>query len=99
GPGGSGADGGGSGTGGGGGSAGALPGQGLEQLSARVRPQWRVRRRFTQLRRLTVTDLPLAASVRIVCRGRHCPVRRRNVAVRRGRAVTTRLRRVKLLPG
>jgi uncharacterized membrane protein YgcG len=83
----------------GGGAPGALGAPRLEPLGARVRAKWRVRRRFSQLRRLTVTELPLASRVRIVCRGRHCPLRSRRVKVRRGRAVTTRLRRVRLLPG
>jgi hypothetical protein len=83
----------------GGGAPGTTGGQRLEPLGARVRARWRVRRRFTQLRRLMVTELPLASRVRIVCRGRRCPLRSRAVKVRRGRAITTKLRRVRLLPG
>ncbi|HEX8085564.1 MAG TPA: hypothetical protein VF529_14825 [Solirubrobacteraceae bacterium] len=83
----------------GGGGPGAFPTGRLEPLGARVRARWRVRRRFSQLRRLTVTDLPLASSVRIVCRGPRCPLRSRGVKVRRGRAATRKLRRVRFLPG
>jgi hypothetical protein len=85
---------------GGGPAGGAAPsGQPLERLSARVRALWRVRRTYTQLRRLEVSRLPLASRVRVVCRTKGCPFRSRTVRVRRGRAVTTRLRRKRLLPG
>jgi uncharacterized membrane protein YgcG len=78
---------------------GAASGQPLERLRARVRARWRVRRTYTQLRRLTVTELPLASRVRVTCRTRGCPLRARTLRVRRGRVVTTGLRRLRLPPG
>lgn len=70
-----------------------------ERLAARVAARWHVGRGFTQLRRLTVTSLPVAAAVRVTCRGGGCPRHSRALVVRHGRATTTRLRRDRLRAG
>jgi hypothetical protein len=82
-------------------SGAAAPRRATARLRARVRARWRAGRRFTRLRSLSVTGLPVAASVRVTCRGRRrCPVRRRTLAVRRGRAVASAaLRRSRFRPG
>ena len=72
----------------------------LVRLAARVRARWRTGRRFTRLRSLSVTGLPIAATVSVRCRGRGCGTRRRTLAVRRGRAVASRaLLRTRFRPG
>ena len=99
---------GGAGTGGGdGGSGGTTGGTGQngaaappaarrERLRAYVQALWRVRSASTQLRRLIVSRLPLAATVRV----RSSRARRaRTLRIRRGRVDTERLRRMRLRPG
>jgi hypothetical protein len=72
----------------------ANPPWGLHQLGkpmpAVVSARWSVRSRSVRLRRLRVARLPSEAIVRVRCRGRRCPFRRRTVARRGGRSFDVR---------
>ena len=66
----------------------ANPPWGLHELGKRMRAavsaRWSVHGTRVRLRKLRVAKLPVGATVRIRCRGRHCPFRRRKIARRRG---------------
>jgi DNA-binding beta-propeller fold protein YncE len=74
----------------GGGPAGATP-----VLGSRLRHAWAYTRRWTRVRRLTVTSVPGGSTVAISCRGRGCPPRKRlrSVAVGRDTAAVPLARR------
>ena len=70
--------------------------------SAYVQALWRVRGASTQLRRLIVSRLPIATTVRVRCRGARCAPgtrRARTLTIRRARIDTERLRRLRLRAG
>jgi hypothetical protein len=72
----------------------ANPPWGLHQLGkpmpAVVSARWSVRSRNVRLRRLRVAKLPAGAVVRVRCRGRSCPFRRRTIARSRSRSLDVR---------
>jgi Ca2+-binding RTX toxin-like protein len=72
----------------------------LRPNRAIVTARWRVLRRHTRVRALTVRRVPARGTVRLSCRGRGCPISARRLRVRRTRATaTTLLRRARLRPG
>jgi hypothetical protein len=72
----------------------ANPPWGLHQLGkpmpASVSARWSVRGRSVWLRKLLVAKLPEDAIVRVRCRGRRCPFRRRTIARPRSRRLELR---------
>jgi hypothetical protein len=72
----------------------ANPPWGLHQLGkpmpAVVSARWSARSRRVQLRRLRVSRLPADAIVRVRCRGRRCPFRRRTIASSGGTSLNVR---------
>ena len=80
--------------------AGNRPARPAQRLSATVRARWIAGRRWTRVRSLRVSGLPVAASVELRCSGRRCPTRRRSLAVRRGTVTApVSLRRLRFRPG
>jgi hypothetical protein len=69
----------------------ANPPWGLHQLGkpmpATVSARWSVRAAGVRLRQLRLARLPADASVRVRCRGRRCPFRRRTIAGPSGRSL------------
>jgi dipeptidyl aminopeptidase/acylaminoacyl peptidase len=70
------------------------------RLEAPISTLWQAARRWTRVMRLRVSDVPAGAKVEVRCKGRGCPIRRKVVRVRRGRAnVQAVFGRRKLRPG
>ena len=66
----------------------------------RITARWLVRQRYTRARQLLVRALPAGARVRLRCRGRGCPFKRRAVPTRTGTAnAGRRLAGARLRPG
>jgi hypothetical protein len=57
----------------------------VERITSVVRPVWLVFRRYAVLKRLRIAEIPAGAKVKLRCRGKGCPFRRRSFTPTRGR--------------
>jgi len=64
-------------------------------IHARVLASWKVRKRYTSVRRLLVASAPAGATIEAHCRGRGCPFAAREA----GREATALFRNARLRPG
>ena len=84
----------------GGGPSAPPPPAPAEALDPPISTLWQAARRWTRVLRLTVRNVPAGARVEVRCTGRGCPVERRRVRVRKGRAnVQAVFKRRRLRPG